>query len=270
MASMLSDFTNVKSTYTSLETWISVGGWAFTDPGSTATAWSNMAASSANRAAFIASLLQFMKTYGFDGADLDWEYPGIFSHFFTCIKSYPACLRYALFDLIVFYKCFVSTFKSPNSGAWRLKVDARTITIWPGACYMYFIWICRLTICSCIRQRRLHRRFGKFCPARTRDAGSFWWELWDFRHTTNIILVFAGFLGRPPKYSWSRRKTNEFIASWDGALCRLVQSHGLWSSWDLGCNRYLHRHVQISICDSWTWFFNCEIVGIKAPMLIIL
>jgi chitinase len=76
MASMLSDFTAVKSKYSGLETWISVGGWSFTDPGSTQEAWSNMASSSSNRAAFINSLVQFMKTYSFDGVDLDWEYPG--------------------------------------------------------------------------------------------------------------------------------------------------------------------------------------------------
>ncbi|OJK00810.1 glycoside hydrolase family 18 protein [Aspergillus aculeatus ATCC 16872] len=59
-----------------IETWISVGGWAFTDAGSTQTAWSNMVSSAANRAAFISSLEQFMITYGFDGVDLDWENPG--------------------------------------------------------------------------------------------------------------------------------------------------------------------------------------------------
>lgn len=76
MLSLLSRFTAIKSNYTDLETWISVGGWSFSDPGSTETAWTTMVSSSSNRAAFIKNILQFMQTYGFDGVDLDWEYPG--------------------------------------------------------------------------------------------------------------------------------------------------------------------------------------------------
>jgi chitinase len=34
-----------------------------------------MAGTAANRATFINSLLSFMQNYGFDGVDLDWEYP---------------------------------------------------------------------------------------------------------------------------------------------------------------------------------------------------
>jgi chitinase len=63
----------------SLQTWISVGGWSFNDPTNspnTQQAFSNMVSSSANRQAFISSLVQVMKTYSFDGVDLDWEYPG--------------------------------------------------------------------------------------------------------------------------------------------------------------------------------------------------
>jgi hypothetical protein len=34
-----------------------------------------MTSTSGNRASFISQLKQFMDTYGFDGVDLDWEYP---------------------------------------------------------------------------------------------------------------------------------------------------------------------------------------------------
>ena len=34
-----------------------------------------MASTAANRMSFINKLMKFMDTYGFDGVDLDWEYP---------------------------------------------------------------------------------------------------------------------------------------------------------------------------------------------------
>ena len=68
-------FTALKNTHQGLQTYISVGGWLFTDPGPTRTAWSTMSSSSKNRAQFISGLKNFMNEYGFDGVDLDWEYP---------------------------------------------------------------------------------------------------------------------------------------------------------------------------------------------------
>lgn len=43
--------------------------------GATRKAFGTMSASASTRKAFINGAIQFMQTYGFDGLDLDWEYP---------------------------------------------------------------------------------------------------------------------------------------------------------------------------------------------------
>jgi chitinase len=76
---LYSQFTALKTKKPSLQTWVSVGGWSFNDATNTPNtqkAFSDMASSVANRVALITSLTQFMTTYGFDGVDIDWEYPG--------------------------------------------------------------------------------------------------------------------------------------------------------------------------------------------------
>jgi chitinase len=54
-----------------LQIWIAVGGYAVG-----AAPFSKLAASSTGRGAFVDSVCSFMDKYGFDGMDLDWEYPG--------------------------------------------------------------------------------------------------------------------------------------------------------------------------------------------------
>ncbi|KAJ6133731.1 class V chitinase [Penicillium sp. IBT 18751x] len=77
-AGLYKSFTGLKKKSPGLETWISIGGWTFNDDGNTPntrTAFSDMASSSANRRNFIEALQNFMQSYGFDGIDIDWEYP---------------------------------------------------------------------------------------------------------------------------------------------------------------------------------------------------
>jgi len=53
-----------------LQTLISVGGWTWSGN------FSDAALTPASRALFATSCADFMETYGFDGIDIDWEYPG--------------------------------------------------------------------------------------------------------------------------------------------------------------------------------------------------
>ena len=54
-----------------LQVLLSIGGW-----NSGSEQWSWMAADSESRATFVASVMRFVETFGWDGIDFDWEYPG--------------------------------------------------------------------------------------------------------------------------------------------------------------------------------------------------
>lgn len=69
--------TNLKQKAPGLKIWLSLGGWTYSDNETdTQPVFGDLASSEANRQKFIVSLSQFMRQWGFDGVDIDWEYPG--------------------------------------------------------------------------------------------------------------------------------------------------------------------------------------------------
>eukprot|EP00548_Thalassiothrix_antarctica_P006892 CAMPEP_0194146264 /NCGR_PEP_ID=MMETSP0152-20130528/20483_1 /TAXON_ID=1049557 /ORGANISM="Thalassiothrix antarctica, Strain L6-D1" /LENGTH=569 /DNA_ID=CAMNT_0038846747 /DNA_START=41 /DNA_END=1747 /DNA_ORIENTATION=- len=68
-------FMSLKQQNPFLKLLITVGGWTFSDPGPTFRRFSE-AVEDANRPTFVNSILAFCEKYGFEGIDLDWEFPG--------------------------------------------------------------------------------------------------------------------------------------------------------------------------------------------------
>ncbi|MDE1192304.1 MAG: glycosyl hydrolase family 18 protein [Arachidicoccus sp.] len=54
---------------------LSIGGWGIGDGGGNDTRYEVLANSETSRTKFTASVMQYLREFGFDGADIDWEYP---------------------------------------------------------------------------------------------------------------------------------------------------------------------------------------------------
>ncbi|KAJ8130004.1 hypothetical protein O1611_g3626 [Lasiodiplodia mahajangana] len=71
---LLREFIALKDENPGLSCYMAIGGWAFNDP-PTADYWSKMASTKAGRESWSETVLLYMQEFGFDGVDLDWEYP---------------------------------------------------------------------------------------------------------------------------------------------------------------------------------------------------
>ncbi|KAJ5918124.1 hypothetical protein N7454_010499 [Penicillium verhagenii] len=72
--SLVLEFIDLKTNNPGLSLFLSIGGWSFND-NETASYWSDMVSTPQGRNSFSLQVLNLLQTYGFDGVDLDWEYP---------------------------------------------------------------------------------------------------------------------------------------------------------------------------------------------------
>ncbi|KAM0524100.1 hypothetical protein ACHAPE_001355 [Trichoderma viride] len=119
------EVTNVKFRNPKLQVWLSIGGWDFFDDGTdTQPIFGNIAGSADLRSEFANRLVQFMSQYGFDGVDIDWEYPAATDRggHTADVRNFPLMLQ-----------AIREEFDSSGHGTWGISFTA------PSS-YWYLRW----------------------------------------------------------------------------------------------------------------------------------
>jgi chitinase len=122
-ASLFNEVTSLKQRNPDLKVWVSIGGWSFSDNNTaTQAVFGDAASSLTKRAQFANKLTQFMNEYGFDGADIDWEYPGAPDRGGSerDIENYPLLLDIIKYRWKVEGKSWGLSFTAPTS-YWYLR-----------------------------------------------------------------------------------------------------------------------------------------------------
>lgn len=121
---LITKVANAKMRSPDTKMWVSIGGWSFNDNGtSTQPVFSDIASSLSKQAAFANKLTQFMSQYGFDGVDIDWEYPGApdrGGQSTTDIKNYSTLLQIIKLKFSVEKKAWGLSITVPTS-YWYLR-----------------------------------------------------------------------------------------------------------------------------------------------------
>jgi chitinase len=129
---------------------LTIGGWGFNDPNdpngigkTTYKLFSQMVSTEASRTQFIQSAIAYVKQYGFDGIEIDWEYPGDltrggsnadFGNFLTLLSEMQTACKAQSPPLVL---CYASPALIPSGVPAQYRDNPQTYYQWLKECSDY-------------------------------------------------------------------------------------------------------------------------------------